>query len=340
MPTTTPGAGEILVRVSCVTICTSDLHTHAGRRHGPMPTVLGHEVLGRIEAFGNGSSRTDARGMELHAGDRITWTVSASCGHCFFCHDRLPQKCETLFKYGHEKIREGRQLVGGLADHVMVLPGTACFRVPHVLSDTEAAPVNCATATVAGVLRTGGPTGIANRCVLIFGAGTLGLTAAAMARTAGATAVIVVDPDEGRRERAKAFGATHAVSAERDAIVEATGPRGADLVLELAGSASAVEASIAHTRIGGTVILAGTVLPTPAIPLAPERVVRNMLTLKGVHNYAPEDLGVAIDFLAGSGQAFPFRELIARSFPLEEIDQAFAHAHANPGRRVAVMPAK
>ncbi len=338
VPTPKPRAGEILVRVACVTLCTSDLHTHAGRRHGPIPTVLGHEVLGQIEAFGETAPRVDSRGAELRPGDRITWSVAASCGRCFFCADDLPQKCESLFKYGHEKISESRPLVGGLADRMLLLPGTACFRVPDSLSDTEAAPVNCATATVSGLLRHAG-LAVNPRCsVLIFGAGTLGLTAAAMAASAGVSTVIVADPDERRRERSRAFGATHAVAAEPQAIREAISPRGADVVLELAGTASAVEASITHARTGGTIVLAGTVLPTPAIPVTPERMVRNMLTIKGVHNYAPVDLGAAIDFLDGAGRAYPFGELITKVFPLQEVDAAFAHAHANPGRRVAVTP--
>src|ERR1700752_3546878 len=85
-----PRGAEILVRMVCCTLCRSDLHTHAGRRPGPTPVVLGHGVVGRGEARAPGAPRCDARRAPLAVGDRITWTVTASCGRCFFCGDGLP----------------------------------------------------------------------------------------------------------------------------------------------------------------------------------------------------------------------------------------------------------
>src|SRR5262245_2931038 len=102
-PVPEPAGGEVLVRISCCTLCGSDLHTHAGRRSGPVPAVLGHEITGRIEAFGPDAPRTDITGAALAVGDRITWSLVVSCGDCFFCRGDLPQKCERLFKYGHER---------------------------------------------------------------------------------------------------------------------------------------------------------------------------------------------------------------------------------------------
>src|ERR1043165_1066492 len=211
-PVADPKGAEVLVRTVCCSLCSSDLHTHAGRRQGPTPTVLGHEIIGRIEAFGPDAPRTDFRGTPLAPGDRVTWTVAASCGTCFFCKEDLPQKCDHLFKYGHEQMSPQSPFVGGLAEYVLLKPGTASLRVPDQLSDALAAPANCATATVAAVLRCGGVANIARRTVLIFGAGVLGLTACAMARSAGARSVLVCDPDAERRARGADFGATHGVS--------------------------------------------------------------------------------------------------------------------------------
>ncbi len=335
-----PEGAEVLVRVTCCALCASDLHTHARRRTVPTPTVLGHEIVGRIEAFGSMAAQADFRGRPLTVGDRLSWSVAANCGECFFCANELPQKCATLFKYGHEKIDEQAPFAGGLADYVLLRPGTAYFRVPDGLSDEMAAPANCATATVAGLLRHAGA--LAQRSVLVLGAGTLGLTACAMARTGGAAVVAVSDPDMVRRERAKAFGATHVFSAEprelAAGVAEATEGRGVDLALELAGVPQTVEAGLANVRIGGTLILAGTVLPTKSVPLDPERVVRRMITIRGVHNYAPVDLAAALDFLDGPGRAYPFGTLVGKVFRLDEVEPAFAYAHANAGIRAAVVP--
>jgi alcohol dehydrogenase len=332
----------VLVRVACCTLCTSDLHTHAGRRAEPTPTVLGHEVVGRIEAFGPDAPRHDFRQKPLAVGDRVSWSVTAGCGRCFFCADGLPQKCESLFKYGHERVSGERPFAGGLGDFVVLAPGTAMFRVPDALDDRLAAPANCATATASAALRLGGGESIGGRTVLILGAGVLGLTACALARVAGASRVLVSDPDPARRERAADFGATHRLSAdpnEQQAVVaDATQGRGADVVVELAGVADSVRAGLRLVRTGGTLVLAGTVLPTSPVALDPEQVVRRLLTIRGTHNYTPRDLGAALDFLAGPGRGFPFATLIGESFRLEQVEQAFAHAHAHPGLRVAVIP--
>lgn len=312
-----PVGREVLVRVGCCTLCRSDLHTHAGRRAEPTPCVLGHEVVGRVEAAG--------REATVSVGERVTWSVAASCGACGLCAGGLPQKCERLFKYGHARATAERPFVGGLADYVLLVPGTAVVRVPEAVPDAVAAMASCATATAAAVLRAAGP--LAGRGVLVLGAGALGVSACAMARAAGARAVEVYDPDAGRVERAGAFGA-------------AAAPAGGeyDVVLELAGARESVEEALARARVGGVVVLAGTVRPVGAVALDPERVVRRMLTVRGVHNYHPADLEAALAYLAGPGREQPFGSLVEATFPLARADEAFTHGHARPGGRVAVVP--
>jgi alcohol dehydrogenase len=335
-----PRGAEVLVRVTCCTLCRSDLHTHAGRRTEATPTVLGHEIVGRIEAFGPTAARRDAAGVPVDVGSRISWAIAVGCDSCFFCTEDLPQKCERPYKYGHQRLAPERPLGGGLCDFIVLVPGTYWLRIPNEIPDRVAAPANCATATVAALLRHAGPMG--GKTVLVLGAGVLGVTACAMARAGGARAVIVSDPLPVCRERALHFGATHAfpeASDERATLIhEATRGRGADIVLELAGAAASVQAGLALARTGGTVVLAGTVAPVGTIGLDPENMVRRMLTIRGVHNYHPRDLATALAFLAGPGQAYPWDSLIAAEYPLEQAEQAFADAHARPGVRIAVIP--
>jgi alcohol dehydrogenase len=140
--------GELLVRITCCTLCGSDIHTYEGRRATPCPSVLGNEITGRVAQLPRGSAVCDQEGTPLEIGDRVTWTVAASCGSCFFCVDGLPQKCERLFKYGRQQISDRRPLSGGLAEFRHLSRGTAVFRVRAELSDVVACPANCATAPV------------------------------------------------------------------------------------------------------------------------------------------------------------------------------------------------
>lgn len=319
------GVGEALVRIRCATICGSDLHTLFGRRESPAPSILGHEMVGELYA---GDVR-DFYGSPLSIGDRVTWSMVWSCRQCYYCDRGLAPKCERLFKFGHERIGGSRDLTGAYAEYCHLPAGTAIFRVPPNVPDAIAAPANCATATVAAVLRNAGP--VAGRSVLVIGAGMLGLTACAMARAEGAAQVTVLERDERRRAMAERFGATLATGA--------TEGRGVDIALEFAGTPEACEAAIPLLRAGGHLVMAGAVFPSRPLALAAEDIVRRMLKLTGVYNYQPEDLGHALQFLSQTQDTYPFDELIGGRFSLAQINTAIQFAEKEKPPRVAVFPA-
>lgn len=340
LPTLNPG--ELLARVTCSTLCGSDVHTYLGHRSTPVPTILGHEILGVIEQVAPGTTICDYHGAPLGPGDRITWSIAASCGGCFYCAQEVPQKCERLFKYGHEAVVADHPLSGGLAEHCHLARGTAILRVPDSLPDVVACPANCATATVAAALRVGGS--CTDQTVLIQGAGMLGLTAAAMARCRGARKVIVCDVSDDRLARASAFGASHCLPITGSAsdlteqVQGLTGGRGVDLAIELSGAADAVRVGLGLPRIGGRYVLIGSTRPSPPIDFDPESIVRRCLTIVGNHNYRPDDLAAAIDFLRDDGDEFPFAELVHDEFLLPDANAAIARACTGDDLRVAVRP--
>jgi putative phosphonate catabolism associated alcohol dehydrogenase len=327
------GPGEALVRVSLATICGSDLHTIYGRRPGPTPCVLGHEAVGVVEDVGPGF--LDVSGRPVTVGERVVWGVAAACGGCFFCRVGLPQKCDSLRKYGHDPVRPGSGPHGSLTTRCHLLPGTAVVRVPDHLSDAVAAPAACATATVMAALAAGPVRG----CVVVFGVGMLGLTACAAAAET-ASAVVACDVDDARLSRARAFGATHTCRPAEvvDLARALTAGRGADLALELSGSPAAVGQSLDVLRPGGTAVWVGAVSPSPAVPIDPERVVRRCLRVVGVHNYAPPDLAAAVAFLSRAHARFPFAGLVERTFDLDDADAAVRYAGAVRPVRVGVTP--
>jgi alcohol dehydrogenase len=330
----------VLVRVRACTLCGSDLHTFEGRRATPCPTILGHEIVGVVEALPADGPAADGYGRPLRVGDRVVWSLTAGCGVCFFCTHELPQKCERLFKYGHERIEPAHPLSGGLASHCQLRRGTAILRVPDAVPDLVACPAGCATATVAAALRHAGD--VAGAVVLVQGAGMLGLTAAAFAATRGAAAVVVCDTNAARLALAERFGATHAVPLEegseelRGRIDALTDGRGADVALEFSGAATAVEAGPSLLRVGGRCVWIGAVFPSRPVALSPETVIRKHLSIHGVHNYLPRDLATALEFLSARHGFYPFAELVSRQFPLEEAEAAFRFAAASRPVRVAV----
>jgi alcohol dehydrogenase len=330
-----PQEGETLVDVIASTICGSDLHSLHGRRSVPLPTILGHEILGRVAAFGPRSTGRDASGQPLAIGDRVTWAVVAHCGDCFYCLRDLPQKCLRQVKYGHEPLRPGRELNGGLAEKCVLVAGTSLFRVPDELSDAAACPANCATATIAAALEAAGT--LEGRHVLVLGAGMLGLTAVAWARALGAADVLGCDIAVERLPMAATFGAARTCTPDELAatVAEMTAGHGVDVALELSGSPEAFEAALPRLRIGGRMVLVGSVFPGRAVPISLEQLVRRCVTLRGVHNYAPRHLASALAFLVQQRE-LPFEALVAPWRPLSAINDALAILLVPPWLRIGI----
>jgi len=337
-PLPQPIEAEILVRVLGCTLCGSDLHSFFGRRSVPVPTVLGHEIVGEVVSIGPAAPHIDSAGLALGQGDRVTWAIVTHCGACPHCERGLPQKCQQAVKYGHEALSPRKELTGGLAEYCLLAPGAAIFRLPDDLPLAVACPASCATATVAAALDAAGD--LSQRTVLIFGAGMLGLTACAMARTYGATEVVCVEPSEVRRNLALAFGATRVAAPDQlEGVAEqAVGRLGFDAVIELSGALEAFDTAWPLIRIGGVLVLVGSVFPAPPVSLFLEQVVRRHITVRGIHNYAPQSLGKAVQFLATHHRCFPFADLVSRWFSLTSLTEAFDYARQSHVIRVGVVP--
>lgn len=315
--------GEALVRVTCCTLCSSDLSTLAGHRQEPTPCILGHETVGVIaelcEKTATGDDRTappfvDLRGRAVQVGDRVVWSVAANCDNCRPCRRGIPQKCVELMKYGHRRIDTQWQLNGGLAEYCHLVRGTKLVVVNTDISDFVLAPASCATATVAAACRTAG--NVRGARVLIIGAGLLGLTACAMVRTLGAETISVCDVSSERLDWAARFGADHTFT--KIDFDQFEGDR-YDSIFELSGSSSAATAALSVADVGAAIVLVGSVRPTPPIEVFPERLLRSVQSIHGVHNYIAEDLLAAVEFLESYGHRFPFDKVVTRSATLAHI---------------------
>ena len=332
---------NILVRVTLSTICGSDLHTVSGRRGADTPCVLGHEIVGTVAAPTHLRSLT---GAPLNEGDRVTWSLMASCGTCDYCVNReLPQKCETLFKYGHARSEGAAALSGGCASHIQLQPGTAVYHIPDSVTDGEAAPVNCAFATVVNGLTTIGTQ--PNESAIIHGAGMLGIYAACYLREQGYNIVAVVDINEQRLQTIKRFGATHTFNPDKTSIEEIdsvlkqlTNGRGVDLGVEVSGATIGLSHLVTWAAIGGRVLTLGYVYPNAHTSVDAHHLVTKCVTLRGVHNYHYTALGTALHFVEENRSRYPFAELIGQTYQLEDINKAFEHAIRQDEIRIAIAP--
>lgn len=330
-PLPRPSKGEILVKIDCCTLCKSDIHTAVGKRKEALPSVLGHEAVGTVQYLGS-FSHLDVFGNEIRVGDRIIWSVySAPNGQGSTWHNR-EQKSPGIRKYGHLPFTSDYAFSGGLGSHILLLPHTAMAVVSPSISTEILAPVNCSLATMVGAFRLGGS--IASKRIAIIGGGMLGIQGTAYAAKKGAKEILLVDVDPSKEKWSQAFGATSfRLATDLDGEADSY-----DIIIETSGSVSGMKESLKLAALGATVVWVGAVFPQEEIPLNPERLIRKLHSLKGLHNYGVADFKEAALFITQHHQDFPYRDLIAASYALEEIQNAFTYSQHTGVFRVAVKP--
>jgi putative phosphonate catabolism associated alcohol dehydrogenase len=334
--------GCILVKITCCTICGSDLHSWLGHRKTPTPIILGHEIVGEIVGLGKGVSR-DTGNRPLKVGDRITWTITDSCGKCYYCREKdLPMKCLYLKKYGHDSCADSPHFNGGFAEYCYITPGTCVIKVPSDLKDEEIAPANCGLATAVAGWEAGDIQPFEN--VLIQGAGALGFYAAALAKHYGCNRIIVTDILGHRLELIKEFGATDTINVRgmkdeeiTQTVFDLTGGFGVDAAMEVAGVPEIIPVGLKCLRIGGRYVEVGCVFHGAHFSYDAGDIAFRMLSIKGVHNYNAKHLQQGIDFLSQTKDTFPFSKLVTHKFSLDQINQALKVAQAGEAIRVAII---
>jgi putative phosphonate catabolism associated alcohol dehydrogenase len=338
LPIPTLKSGEILVKNTCSTLCRSDLNTFIGKRQEKTPTILGHEIVGRIVSFGPDTPQYDQRKQALTEGDLVTWAIFASNPHSELAERGIPQKADGLFKYGHEKLTETSTLHGGLSEYTILQAHTPIAKLSENVPLKVAAIINCSVATIAGAMRLAGD--IQNKNILISGTGMLGVIACAMAKTAGAKHVIAVDIDDERLKIARLFGADICLRGDTDyadEIISKLGKRNAiDAVIEISGVGKAMEYTMGLLGIGGVAVWVGAVFPQKDIAINAEKIIRNLWTIRGLHNYNTQDFITAVDFIEKNHNHFPFNDLIYDHFELHQVNEAFEYALKNNPYRVGI----
>ena len=199
-------AGAALVRTEMAGVCGTDVHLWKGELPMALPVILGHETVGRIEQLGDGLER-DWSGQPLQVGDRVTWNSTTSCGHCYYCAEkRQPTRCAQRRAYGiGYRCDQPPHLLGGYAEFHYLLPRTTIFKLPHDLPTESVIGAGCALITaIHGVERTGIEW---QDNVVVQGAGPVGLSALAVAKSSGAGRVLVIGGPKHRLDLAKRFGA-------------------------------------------------------------------------------------------------------------------------------------
>ena len=271
LPVPRPGPDQVLLRVAACGVCRTDLHIVDGELTEPkLPLVLGHEIVGYVEAIGDG-----AEGFAI--GDRVgvPW-LGFTDGTCFYCRNGQENLCD------HARFT-GYQIDGGYASHT-VADARYAFHLPDAYSDAEAAPLLCA-----GLIgyRSLTMTGEAKR-LGIYGFGAAAHIVAQVARYQGRRIFAFTRPgDATAQDFARGLGAAWAGGSDE------APPEALDAAIIFAPVGALVPAALKAVRKGGVVVCGG--IHMSDIPRFPYELLWEERVIRSVANLTREDAG---EFLA------------------------------------------
>ena len=336
-------ADDMLVRIRMANICGSDLHIWRG--HGPriesgIPQVLGHEMIGTIDAKGRNVT-TDSAGQPLSEGDRIVYSYFKPCQQCWTCLNGKPGCPDRYRDWIGVSSDQSPHFHGAYGEYYYMKRGHWVFKVPDDLPDAIVSPINCALSEVIYGLNQIGIT--LGDTVVIQGAGGLGLYATAVAQEMGAGRIIVLDRFPARLALAREFGADETLNVDEidmkariEFVLDHTGGVGADLVAEFVGSPRVLAEGIDMLRWGGRYLWIGNINLGFPTEIDPGNIVRCSKAIRGVIVYEPWVIPRALEFLSRTRTKYPFHKIISDTFSFTDINEAFTYAGAGSAIRVGL----
>jgi L-iditol 2-dehydrogenase len=304
--------GEIVVRVAAALTCGTDLKIYRRGYHARMlqpPIPFGHELAGTVWAVGEGVTR-------FAVGDRVVPLNSAPCDACFFCRHGQQNLCDDLlFNNGAyaDFLRVPARIV---EKNTLLIPANVPFAHAAL---TE--PLGC---VMRGLEESAARPG---DCMIVIGAGPIGLMFMHAAALAGVEVIAVVKRED-QVEAAKLFGAQQVlrIAEGQDTVAAARAltpeGRGADVVVEAVATPTTWEQAVAMVRKGGTVNFFGGPPSGTVVALDTNRLHYGDITLKASFHHTPATCRTAFELIM-SGR-FQSAEFITGEAELAELPGIFA----------------
>ncbi len=309
--TTAPVGDEVLIRVGAGGVCGSDMHYYfeggIGQIRVREPIILGHEASGTVVALGSDAT-------SLAVGQKVAINPSHPCGTCRYCQQNLQQHCLNMKFFGSAMPMPHIQ--GAFRDLVNVREGQ-CFVINDQTDIGKAACAEPLAVCLHAVARAGD---LADKKVLITGAGPIGSLCAAAAKLAGASEIVVTDLQDFALNVAKQMGATRTINiaTAADDLKPYEQDKGQfDVCLECSAAPAALRSAISVLRPQGILVQVGVAgeIPVPFNPL-----VAKEITITGTFRFHTEFAEAVRMIDSGKIDVSP---IITQTFPLETATEAF-----------------
>lgn len=330
VPTPEADDNSALIRVRACAVCGSDIRIfHSGNARVTPPQILGHEIAGEVVRVGKNVTR-------VKVGDRVAIGADVPCGECAFCEAGIGNNCQINYAMGY-------QFAGGFAKYMLLNRTVMNFgpvhKLPAHVSFEEGAlaePLAC----VLNALELA-PVKL-NDTVVLIGAGPIGMMLCEVAKLMGAAKVILVNRSRPRLELAKQLGVADVFVCSNeenpvDRVLSETGWLGADVIFTANPSGQSQAEALEMAKNRARVSFFGGLPKDKSIVALDTNIIHyKELMVTGAHGSMPIHHGKAIDLIS-SGK-INVKKFITHTFPLAEVEKAFATAEQHAGLRVVVKP--
>jgi len=325
IPLPQPGADEIVLKIGATLTCGTDLKAfRRGHPKWPPPTRFGHEYAGTVAARG-------AAVTSVSEGDEVMLAPTGPCGSCFYCQRQQENLCTSLME---------TMVLGGYGEYVTIparVLRVNLFAKPTNLSFAEAALLEPLSCVVFGLQQ---PILRPDDTAVVIGAGAIGLLHIVVLRALGVERIYVIARNPQRARTAQELGAFGiiplAAEEARSAVLDVTGRRGADLVIECTAQPRVWEESLFLARPGGQVVLFGGCPAGTTVSFDTYRLHYDQVRVLSPFHFTPKAVRQAYELLT-TGR-IPAKKFISGTYPLAELSLALDLLQRGEGIKYAVIP--
>jgi L-iditol 2-dehydrogenase len=299
-------SGDVLIKVRCVGVCGSDVHTYKGTHpFRKPPVILGHEMAGEVVEVAEDISL-------FKKGDRVSAEPQTYCHQCASCYQAYYNLCNS------KRVMGTTPWPGAFAEYV-VIPEDKVYLLPDGLGFEEGALVEPLAVGIHAAQMAQIRIGDA---VLIMGSGTIGLATLVGLKEAGATRIIATDVEDFNLGKAKELGAWTTVNVGTESLEEKVKERtkgeGVDAVVIAVGVPSLIDESLSLVRKGGRVVLVAIFDDKATID--PFKIVFSEVEVVGSWVYTGREFQAAIDLM--SQKRIETGSFITHRWPIERVREA------------------
>jgi L-iditol 2-dehydrogenase len=329
------GKEELIIKVEACGVCGSDVKAYQGSAmywggEDPWmkaPVIPGHEFYGTVVELGEGA----AEKFKVKVGDRVTTDQINPCGQCRFCQSGKYWMCEVHNIYGFQKdVAEG-----AMAEYMKFSSTSRVYKIPDSLTPEESSLLEPMACAIHAVQRA---TIELEDVVVMAGAGTLGLCMIQVIKLKTPKKLIVIDPNESRRDLATKFGADLCIDPKNEDAVkivkDLTDGYGCDVYLEATGSPIGVKQGLEMVRKLGRFVefsVFGQETTTDWSVIGD----RKELDIRGAH-LGPYTYPVAIDLF--ERKLVTAEGIVTHSYDLTDFAEAFAKVGSPDAIKVLLKP--